>query len=123
MTQDLFLKHVWGDSSLIERSAAGAFDVVIAEYDGGKDSDSSLDMHSGVYDHENENEGEKYMDEKRSIGTITARNGHITRRVAGQARKLPGIHRKNLGFIPPTQVFSDLLRGAEMSKDRSRSAI
>lgn len=132
MTQDLLLKHVWGDSSMAERTAAGAFDAVTAEYDGDKDHDSvaysGWNVRRGVRDNNNENDYEN--DDRNEEVNDTAegyhnrelrtRNGHNTREGTGKAGMLPGKHRKSWGFLPPLQVFSDLLRGAEISQDRSR---
>ena len=123
MTQDLSLKHVWGDSSIAERSTAGAFDVVTAEYDGDKDSNGSelhgWNMHSDSHDNEyeyNHDDRNNDTNQERLVGEYSARKNHITRRFTGQSGK----HRKVFGSLPSFQVFSDLLRGAELSRDRSR---
>ena len=132
MTQDLFLKHVWGDSSIADRSTAGAFDVVTAEYDGDRDSDSAelhgwnkySDSHDNEFENgnKNEHENENYdtnndTNQERLVGEYSARKNPITRRFTGKARK---VNRKVWGSLPPFQVFSDLLRGAEISRDRCR---
>lgn len=122
MTQDLFLKHVWGDSSIAERSTAGAFDVVIAEYDGDRDSDGAeLDDwtpdNENKYDNENDNDDRNNdTNQERLVGEYSARKYHIKRRFTGETGK----HRKVFGSLPSFQVFSDLLRGAEIFGDRSR---
>ena len=127
MTQDLFLKHVWGDSSIAERSTAGAFDVVTAEYDGDRDSDGAelhgWNVNSDLYDNDKNNEYENDHDDRNNdtneerLGVeYSDRKNHITRRSTGRAGK----HRKVFGSLPSFQVFSDLLRGAEISRDRSR---
>ena len=123
MTQDLFLKHVWGDSSIADRSTAGAFDVVTAEYDGDRDSDSAELHGSNIHTDSNDNENENDSDDRNYdtneeclVGEYRIRKNHTTRRFTGQAGK----HRKVWGSLPPFQVFADLLRGAELSRDRSR---
>lgn len=133
MTQDLLLKHVWGDSGMAERAAAGAFDAVTAEYDGDRDHDgvmySGCNVRRGVGDNKNESDDENDDDRYDVVsdtaagnhnGVLRTKKGHITREATGEAGMLPGKHRKSWVFLPPLQVFSDLLRGAEISRDRSR---
>ena len=133
MTQDLLLKHVWSDSSMAEKTAAGAFDAVTAEYDGDSDHDSVMysgfNLRRGVRDNKNENDYENdggRCDEASNTaegyhnGEFRTKKGLITREATGKAGMLHGKHRKSWGFLPPLQVFSDLLRGAEISQDRSR---
>jgi hypothetical protein len=131
MTQDLLLKHVWGDSSMAERTAAGAFDAVTAEYDGDRDHDGVMycgwNVRAGACDNNNESDDENDEVNDTSEGhhnrELRTRKGHITREATGKAVMLHGKHRKSWGFLPPLQVFSDLLRGAEISRDRSRCVI
>lgn len=129
MTQDLLLKHVWGDSSMAERTAAGAFDAVTAEYDGDKDHDSvaysGRNVRACVRDNNNEidDDGNDVINDTAEgyrNRELRQRNGHNRREGTGKAGMLHGKHRKSWGFLPPLQVFSDLLRGAEISRDRSR---
>jgi hypothetical protein len=129
MTKDLLLKHVWGDSSMAERTAAGAFDAVTAEYDGYRDHDSVMysgwNVHAGARDSKNENDDDRYDEiNHTAVGhhneVHRTKKGHITREATGTAGMLHGKHRKSWGFLPPLQVFSDLLRGAEIFQNRSR---
>ena len=136
MTQDLYLKHVWGVSSVIEGSAVGAFDVVTAEYDGDRDDDSAgqcdRNDYTDVHVHNKHNKYDNLIEHDRSDeynniddghrnGELRTRKSRIIRGYTGHAGKVPVKHRKCRGSLPPLEVFSDLLRGAAISRDRSRS--
>ena len=68
-------------------------------------------------ENENDSDDRNYdTNEECLVGEYRIRKNHTTRRFTGQAGK----HRKVWGSLPPFQVFADLLRGAELSRDRSR---